>query len=205
MTWRLGVWLLFGSSSWLEARGARWLGVTSVRGRSEGVPVHTLFFCASVSFGVVVLQSKGSSTCVIGCPKTIDGDLKNRFVEISFGFDTACKTYCQAIGNLMKDAMTGGKRRKKNQATSTAVRVGDPSGASPSFSLDGSLLSRALFSIDVFVSSSLTTRVNRSYQVPPGFLMSLPQPPCSDHRLYDPVNVCTVKDRAEERFASSGT
>ncbi|PFH35077.1 phosphofructokinase PFKII [Besnoitia besnoiti] len=54
-------------------------------------------------------KSKGSSTCVIGCPKTIDGDLKNRFVEISFGFDTACKTYCQAIGNLMCDAMTRGK------------------------------------------------------------------------------------------------
>ncbi|CBZ54173.1 hypothetical protein NCLIV_046050 [Neospora caninum Liverpool] len=53
-------------------------------------------------------KSKGSSTAVCGCPKTIDGDLKNRFVEISFGFDTACKTYCQQIGNLMRNAMTGG-------------------------------------------------------------------------------------------------
>ncbi|EPR62328.1 phosphofructokinase PFKII [Toxoplasma gondii ME49] len=53
-------------------------------------------------------KSKGSSTSVCGCPKTIDGDLKNRFVEISFGFDTACKTYCQQIGNLMRNAMTGG-------------------------------------------------------------------------------------------------
>ena len=35
----------------------------------------------------------GSSIRVIGCPKTIDGDLKNEFVEVSFGFDTACKTY----------------------------------------------------------------------------------------------------------------
>jgi len=37
--------------------------------------------------------SKGSHISVVGCPKTIDGDLKNEFVEVSFGFDTACKTY----------------------------------------------------------------------------------------------------------------
>jgi 6-phosphofructokinase len=43
----------------------------------------------------------GCSTKVIGCPKTIDGDLKNEAVEVSFGFDTACKTYSELIGNLM--------------------------------------------------------------------------------------------------------
>lgn len=45
-------------------------------------------------------KQKGSSICVIGCPKTIDGDLKNKFVETSFGFDTAVKTYSDLIGNL---------------------------------------------------------------------------------------------------------
>jgi 6-phosphofructokinase len=40
-------------------------------------------------------------TRVVGCPKTIDGDLKNEMVEVSFGYDTACKTYSELIGNLM--------------------------------------------------------------------------------------------------------
>jgi len=41
---------------------------------------------------------------VIGCPKTIDGDLKNEYIETSFGFDTACKTYSELIGNIARDA-----------------------------------------------------------------------------------------------------
>lgn len=45
-----------------------------------------------------------SSVKVIGCPKTIDGDLKNEYIEVSFGFDTACKTYSQLIGNVCLDA-----------------------------------------------------------------------------------------------------
>lgn len=48
-------------------------------------------------------------TKVIGVPKTIDGDLKNAFVEISFGFDTACKTYSEMIGNLARDALSAKK------------------------------------------------------------------------------------------------
>ena len=41
---------------------------------------------------------------VIGCPKTIDGDLKNEDIECSFGFDTATKTYSEIIGNIERDA-----------------------------------------------------------------------------------------------------
>jgi len=51
----------------------------------------------------------GSSTQVIGCPKTIDGDLKNEHIETSFGFDTACKTYSELIGNLCRDAFSAKK------------------------------------------------------------------------------------------------
>lgn len=40
---------------------------------------------------------------VIGCPKTIDGDLKNEMIEASFGFDTACKVYSEVIGNIQRD------------------------------------------------------------------------------------------------------
>lgn len=46
---------------------------------------------------------------MIGCPKTIDGDLKNEFVEVSFGFDTACKTYSELIGNIMLDTVSSKK------------------------------------------------------------------------------------------------
>ena len=46
---------------------------------------------------------------VIGCPKTIDGDLKNDQIETSFGFDTACKTYSEVIGNIQRDANSARK------------------------------------------------------------------------------------------------
>lgn len=46
---------------------------------------------------------------VIGCPKTIDGDLKNDQIETSFGFDTACKTYSEVIGNIQRDANSAKK------------------------------------------------------------------------------------------------
>jgi pyrophosphate--fructose-6-phosphate 1-phosphotransferase len=46
---------------------------------------------------------------VIGCPKTIDGDLKNKQIEISFGFDTACKVYSELIGNIQRDCNSAQK------------------------------------------------------------------------------------------------
>jgi pyrophosphate--fructose-6-phosphate 1-phosphotransferase len=46
---------------------------------------------------------------VIGCPKTIDGDLKNDQIETSFGFDTACKTYSELIGNIERDCNSSRK------------------------------------------------------------------------------------------------
>jgi pyrophosphate--fructose-6-phosphate 1-phosphotransferase len=52
---------------------------------------------------------QGSEIQVIGCPKTIDGDLKNEYIEASFGFDTACKTYSELIGNICRDANSAKK------------------------------------------------------------------------------------------------
>ena len=46
---------------------------------------------------------------VIGCPKTIDGDLKNEAIEASFGFDTATKVYSEVIGNIMRDCNSAKK------------------------------------------------------------------------------------------------
>jgi diphosphate-dependent phosphofructokinase len=48
-------------------------------------------------------------TVVVGVPKTIDGDLKNEWVEQSFGFDTACRTYSEMIGNLSRDCLSAKK------------------------------------------------------------------------------------------------
>lgn len=57
----------------------------------------------------VVSSSDFASTQVIGVPKTIDGDLKTPLVELSFGFDTACKIYANLIGNIQTDALSAKK------------------------------------------------------------------------------------------------
>ncbi len=53
--------------------------------------------------------AEGLKTAVVGVPKTIDGDLKNERVATSFGFDTACKVYSEAIGNIMTDSASAKK------------------------------------------------------------------------------------------------
>ena len=51
----------------------------------------------------------GADVQVIGVPKTIDGDLKNKWIETSFGFDTACKVYSEMIGNIQRDCNSSKK------------------------------------------------------------------------------------------------
>ena len=53
--------------------------------------------------------AKNTGIQVIGCPKTIDGDLKNAYIETSFGFDTACKVYSEVIGNIQRDCNSARK------------------------------------------------------------------------------------------------
>ncbi len=55
------------------------------------------------------MAAKQTGVQVIGCPKTIDGDLKNDDIETSFGFDTATKTYSEVIGNIERDANSAKK------------------------------------------------------------------------------------------------
>jgi diphosphate-dependent phosphofructokinase len=55
------------------------------------------------------LIAEGCKTKVIGVPKTIDGDLRTEDIELSFGFDTACKTYAEMIGNIGRDALSAKK------------------------------------------------------------------------------------------------
>ncbi|HQB07504.1 MAG TPA: diphosphate--fructose-6-phosphate 1-phosphotransferase, partial [Rectinema sp.] len=52
---------------------------------------------------------RGAPITVVGVPKTIDGDLKNEWIETSFGFDTATRVYSELIGNICKDASSGRK------------------------------------------------------------------------------------------------
>ncbi len=54
-------------------------------------------------------KAKGVDVQVIGVPKTIDGDLKNEWIETSFGFDTACKVYSEVIGNIQRDCNSAKK------------------------------------------------------------------------------------------------
>lgn len=54
-------------------------------------------------------KAKGAGVQVIGCPKTIDGDLKNDWIDTSFGFDTACKVYSEVIGNIQRDTNSAKK------------------------------------------------------------------------------------------------
>lgn len=54
-------------------------------------------------------QSINAGVQVVGCPKTIDGDLKNEQIETSFGFDTACKVYSEVIGNIQRDCNSARK------------------------------------------------------------------------------------------------
>ena len=53
--------------------------------------------------------TNGCETRVIGVPKTIDGDLRSMDIELSFGFDSACKTYSEIIGNIARDAISARK------------------------------------------------------------------------------------------------
>ncbi|RKD88415.1 diphosphate--fructose-6-phosphate 1-phosphotransferase [Mangrovibacterium diazotrophicum] len=53
--------------------------------------------------------AKNAGVQVVGCPKTIDGDLKNEMIETSFGFDTAVKVYSELIGNIQRDANSAKK------------------------------------------------------------------------------------------------
>ncbi len=54
-------------------------------------------------------KSRNIPVQVVGCPKTIDGDLKNEQIETSFGFDTACRVYSELVGNIARDANSAKK------------------------------------------------------------------------------------------------
>lgn len=54
-------------------------------------------------------QKRTTRTCVVCVPASIDGDLKNQFIETTLGFDTACKVYAQLVGNMATDGRSAAK------------------------------------------------------------------------------------------------
>jgi pyrophosphate--fructose-6-phosphate 1-phosphotransferase len=55
------------------------------------------------------LLSHAAKTCVVGVPKTVDGDMRSERIEITFGYDTACRVYSELIGNVCRDAISSVK------------------------------------------------------------------------------------------------
>lgn len=63
----------------------------------------------NAAFLAEYFASSGTRTCIVGVPKTIDGDLQSDAIEIPFGFDSACKTYSETIGNIARDCISAKK------------------------------------------------------------------------------------------------
>ncbi|CAA9987425.1 6-phosphofructokinase, putative [Plasmodium knowlesi strain H] len=99
-----------------------WSGRGKVRNKDDLISIENIVAKLKIN-GLVIIGGDGSNSnaaliseyfaerkipiSIIGIPKTIDGDLKSEAIEISFGFDTATKTYSEVIGNLCTDVKTG--------------------------------------------------------------------------------------------------
>ncbi|SBS85319.1 6-phosphofructokinase, putative [Plasmodium ovale] len=99
-----------------------WSGRGKVKNKDDLIAIENIVSKLKLN-GLVIIGGDGSNSnaalmaeyfsernipiSIIGVPKTIDGDLKSEAIEISFGFDTATKTYSEVIGNLCTDVKTG--------------------------------------------------------------------------------------------------
>ena len=132
------------------------------------------------------LKANGSQVQVIGCPKTIDGDLKNDVIETSFGFDTACKTYSELIGNIERDANSAKKywhfikvmgRSASHIALECALEC------QPNICLVGEEVqekNQSMMDIVNYISSVVAARAERGYNfgvaiVPEGLIEFIPE------------------------------
>ena len=123
---------------------------------------------------------------VIGCPKTIDGDLKNEDIECSFGFDTATKTYAEIVGNIERDANSAKKywhfvkvmgRSASHVALETALQT------HPNICLIGEEVAEkkmSLAQITNYIADSVATRGNNGENfgvaiIPEGIVEFVPE------------------------------
>lgn len=131
-------------------------------------------------------QDKGANIKVIGCPKTIDGDLKNEFIDTSFGFDTAAKIYSNLISNLQTDAVSSNKywhfvklmgRSASNLTLECALQT------HPNIALISEEVEAKQMSLDEVVESIVKVIVERSKQgkdygtvlIPEGLIEFIPE------------------------------
>lgn len=132
------------------------------------------------------LERSGSQVQVIGVPKTIDGDLKNEQIEVSFGFDTATKTYAELIGNIARDANSAKKywhfiklmgRSASHIALECALQT------RPNVCLISEEVAEKAMTLDDIVDEIVTTIVKRASQgreygivlVPEGLIEAIPE------------------------------
>ncbi len=123
---------------------------------------------------------------VIGCPKTIDGDLKNEDIECSFGFDTATKTYAEIVGNIERDANSAKKywhfvkvmgRSASHVALETALQT------QPNICLIGEEVAAkkmSLAEITDYIADSVATRAAKGWNfgvaiIPEGIVEFVPE------------------------------
>ena len=130
--------------------------------------------------------AENSGIQVIGCPKTIDGDLKNEDIECSFGFDTATKTYAEIVGNIERDANSAKKywhfvkvmgRSASHVALETALQT------QPNICLIGEEVAAkkmSLAEITNYIADSVATRGNNGENfgvaiIPEGIVEFVPE------------------------------
>ncbi len=132
------------------------------------------------------LAGTGSSIQVVGVPKTIDGDLKNEQIEVSFGFDTATKTYSELIGNIARDANSAKKywhfiRLMGRSASHIALECALQT--RPNICLIAEEVAEKSLTLDAIVETIVSTIVQRSQQgkdyglvlVPEGLIEAIPE------------------------------
>lgn len=132
------------------------------------------------------LAAAGSGVQVIGVPKTIDGDLKNEQIEVSFGFDTATKTYSELIGNIARDANSAKKywhfiRLMGRSASHIALECALQT--RPNICLIGEEVAEKGITLDAIVENIVSTIMERSKQgedfglvlVPEGLIEAIPE------------------------------
>ncbi|MDN3503968.1 MAG: diphosphate--fructose-6-phosphate 1-phosphotransferase [Rhabdochlamydiaceae bacterium] len=107
----------------------------------------------------------GCTTSVIGVPKTIDGDLRNDQVEISFGFDTACKCYSEMISNIERDAISAKKYYhfiKLMGRSASHIALECALNTHPNFTVIGEEVKEKKMTLDQIVSDICDMIVKRS-------------------------------------------
>lgn len=123
-------------------------------------------------------MQQNSDIIVTGCPKTIDGDLKNSHIEVSFGFDTATKTYSEIIGNISRDVLSSKKywhfirlmgRSASHITLECSLRC------EPDIALISEEIEKTQISLKDLISSMVETIVRRAISGKPYGIVLLPE------------------------------